>query len=32
MLATAEGTSRVSDDEIGRLAEAVVAERTANPV
>jgi proteasome beta subunit len=32
MLATAEGTSRVSDDEVGRLAEAVVAERTANPV
>ena len=32
MLAPAEGTSRVSDDEIGRLAEAVVAERTANPV
>jgi proteasome beta subunit len=32
MLATAEGTSRVPDDELGRLAEAVVAERTANPV
>ena len=32
MLATAEGTARVSDDEIGQLAEAVVAERTANPV
>jgi proteasome beta subunit len=32
MLATAEGTARVSDDEVGRLAEAVVAERTANPV
>jgi proteasome beta subunit len=32
MLATAEGTVRVSDDEIGQLAEAVVAERTANPV
>ena len=32
MLATAEGTARVSDDEIGALAEAVVAERTANPV
>ena len=32
MLATAEGVARVSDDEIGRLAEAVVAERTANPV
>jgi proteasome beta subunit len=32
MLATAEGTARVPDDEIGRLAEAVVADRTANPV
>ena len=32
MLATAEGTARVPDDEIGQLAEAVVAERTANPV
>jgi proteasome beta subunit len=32
ILATAEGTARVSDDEIARLAEAVVAERTANPV
>jgi len=32
MLATAEGVARVPDDEIGRLAEAVVAERTANPV
>ncbi len=32
MLATAEGTSRVPDDELGQLAEAVVAERTANPV
>jgi proteasome beta subunit len=32
MLATAEGTARVSDDEVGLLAEAVVAERTANPV
>ena len=32
MLATAEGTVRVPDDEVGRLAEAVVAERTANPV
>ena len=32
MLATAEGTARVSDDEIGGLAEAIVAERTANPV
>jgi proteasome beta subunit len=32
MLATAEGTVRVADDEVGRLAESVVAERTANPV
>jgi proteasome beta subunit len=32
ILATAEGTRRVSDEEIGQLAEAVVAERTANPV
>jgi proteasome beta subunit len=32
MLATAEGTSRVPDDEVGRLTEAVVADRTANPV
>ncbi len=32
MLATAEGIARVSDDELGQLAEAVVAERTANPV
>jgi proteasome beta subunit len=32
LLATAEGTARVPDDEIARLAEAVVAERTANPV
>jgi proteasome beta subunit len=32
MLATAEGTSRVPDDEVARLAEAVVADRTANPV
>jgi proteasome beta subunit len=32
MLATAEGTTRVPDDEVGRLAEQVVAERTANPV
>ncbi len=32
MLATAEGTTRVPDDEIGALAEAIVAERTANPV
>jgi proteasome beta subunit len=28
MLATAEGTSRLSDEEIGAVAEAVVAERT----
>jgi proteasome beta subunit len=32
MLATAEGTTRVPDAEIGTLAEAIVAERTANPV
>jgi proteasome beta subunit len=32
MLATAEGTTRVPDAEIGALAEAIVAERTANPV
>ena len=32
MLATAEGTTRVPDDELGALAEAIVAERTANPV
>jgi proteasome beta subunit len=32
MLATAEGTSRVPDEDIGRLAEQIVAERTANPV
>jgi proteasome beta subunit len=32
MLATAEGTARVPDDEVGQLAEAVIAERTANPV
>jgi proteasome beta subunit len=32
MLATAEGTTRVSDDQLGQLAEAIVAERTANPV
>jgi proteasome beta subunit len=32
MLATAEGTVRVPDEEVGELAEAVVAERTANPV
>jgi proteasome beta subunit len=31
-LATAEGTSRVPDDEIGQLAEDIVAERAANPV
>jgi proteasome beta subunit len=32
MLATAEGTRRVADDQVGALAEAVVAERTANPI
>jgi proteasome beta subunit len=32
MLATAEGTTRIADEEVGRLAEAVIAERTANPV
>jgi proteasome beta subunit len=32
MLATAAGTSRVPDDEIGQLAEDIVAERAANPV
>ncbi|HEY6744320.1 MAG TPA: proteasome subunit beta [Mycobacteriales bacterium] len=32
MVATAEGVTRVSDDEVGGLAEAVVAERTANPI
>jgi proteasome beta subunit len=32
MIATAEGTSRVPDDEIGALAGAIVAERTENPV
>jgi proteasome beta subunit len=32
MLATAEGTTRVPDDEIGAIAEAIVAERTANPI
>jgi proteasome beta subunit len=32
MLATAEGTTRVPDEDIARLAEQVVAERTANPV
>jgi proteasome beta subunit len=32
MLATAEGTTRVPDDEIGVIAEQIVVERTANPV
>jgi proteasome beta subunit len=32
MLATAEGVTRVPDEQVGALAEAVVAERTANPV
>jgi len=32
MLATAEGVTRVPDDQVGALAEAVVAERTANPI
>ena len=32
MLATAEGVSRVPDEQVGALAEAVVAERTANPI
>ncbi|HST67197.1 MAG TPA: proteasome subunit beta [Mycobacteriales bacterium] len=32
MLATAEGVTRVPDDEVGALAEAIVAERTANPI
>jgi proteasome beta subunit len=32
MLATAEGVTQVPDDEVGALAEAVVAERTANPI
>jgi proteasome beta subunit len=32
MMATAEGVSRVPDDEVGALSEAVVAERTANPI
>jgi proteasome beta subunit len=32
VLATAEGTARVPDDEMGQLAESVIAERTANPV
>jgi proteasome beta subunit len=32
MLATAEGVTRVPDEQVGTLAEAVVAERTANPI
>ena len=32
MVATAEGVTRIPDDEVGTLAEAVVAERTANPI
>ena len=32
MLATAEGVTRVPDDQVGALAEAVVTERTANPI
>jgi proteasome beta subunit len=32
MLATAEGVIRVPDEQVGALAEAVVAERTANPI
>jgi proteasome beta subunit len=32
MVATAEGVTRIPDDEVGALAEAVVAERTANPI
>jgi proteasome beta subunit len=32
MLATAEGVTRVPDEQVGALAEAVVAERTANPI
>jgi len=32
MLATAEGTARLPDDDIARIAEAIVTERTANPV
>jgi proteasome beta subunit len=32
MLATAEGIIRVPDEQVGALAEAVVAERTANPI
>jgi proteasome beta subunit len=31
LLSTAEGTSRVPDDEIGTITEAIVAERTVNP-
>jgi len=31
MLATAEGTSRLPDEQIGALAEAIVAERTDSP-
>ncbi len=32
MLATAEGVTRVPDEQVGALAEDVVAERTANPI
>jgi proteasome beta subunit len=32
MLATAEGVTRVPDDQVGAVSEAVVAERTANPI
>jgi proteasome beta subunit len=31
LLSTAEGTSRVPDDDIGTVTEAIVAERTVNP-
>ena len=31
VLATAEGTTRVPDEQVGAVAEAVIAERTANP-
>ena len=31
MTATAEGTHRLTDDEIGAVAEAVIAERADNP-
>jgi proteasome beta subunit len=31
MLATAEGTPRLPDDEVGAVAAAIVAERDANP-